>query len=115
MAGLLHLPRPARNFAVIGMDVVPAAGFVDMAAGREGRPRRDADRAGGIGVAKPGPPVGQPVKRGRLHQRMAGGPEIARVMTVAHEDNEIFRVHPVRHHPPLTVLAGYRYTVTHHI
>lgn len=93
ISSLLHLPGPTGNLPVIGVGIVPAAGLMDMTPGRERRSRRHADGARRIGIAEPGPPVGKSVQRRGMHQGMTGRSEISRIVTVAHENNEILRVH----------------------
>ena len=62
--------HPAFYRSVIGCGAVPEPGLVNMPSTGQGCTGRHAHRRGGVGVGEPRAAPGEPVKVGRLHNRM---------------------------------------------
>ena len=82
---------PARHAPIIGVGIVPIAGFMSVASCCDGRAGRHADRARHIGVLKHRSARGQTVKVWRLHNGMAQKRKRARLMFICHDEQDVSR------------------------
>lgn len=86
-AAVAHPVMPGRIAPVIGERVVPIAGLMRVAPGRQRRPRRAAQRAAAIGVVEAHAALRDAVENRCLHDRVSvGADEIARVVVGQEED-----------------------------
>ena len=101
-AGILKPVAPARHAPVIGDGIVPVAGVVGEAAGRETGPRGHADRAIRIGIRELRAARGERIEVRRLRQRMAGAAKHSCVVLVGHQHEHVLRFDAVGLHeiPP---------------
>jgi len=84
-------PRGYR--AVIGMRIVPCAGVVHPAPGRQAGARRHANGTGRGGAGEAGAPRRQPVQVRRSHQGMPGAAEKPRVVLVGQDEQQVLWTH----------------------
>ena len=84
---------PSRDTPVKGLGIVPAGCLVDGMPGAEGGARRDADRAGRIGVRESDAGCCEPVQRRRVRQIATCRSELSRIVPIAHNDDEILPSH----------------------
>ena len=89
VAGIAHAVHPAGDPAVIDDRVVPIAGLMRIAPGRDRGARGTADRRRGIGIGEARAGQGKAIERRRLHLRMVIAAEHAAGMIVGQEEQQI--------------------------